>query len=137
MLPRNAAVKIPLRNKKGNRAGITVLMQRATPWAPPEKAVRLSRIRASMPNDAAAAANHLLFSKLPHLGRIYATGALLIHMLFRRGETMKPKQNIKDYLLEKTVHPEMFPVIPIVELAGGSRVLIENHMEKSRSTAVA
>ena len=41
---------------------------------------------------------------------------------------MKPKHNIKDYLLEKTVYPELFPAIPIVELAGGSRVLIENHL---------
>lgn len=41
---------------------------------------------------------------------------------------MKPKQKFKDYLSEKTVNPELFPVIPIVELAGSRRVLIENHL---------
>lgn len=41
---------------------------------------------------------------------------------------MKPKQKFKEYLSEKTVNPELFPVIPIVELAGSRRVLIENHL---------
>ena len=41
---------------------------------------------------------------------------------------MKPKQKFTDYLSEKTVNPELFPVIPIVELAGSRRVLIENHL---------
>lgn len=41
---------------------------------------------------------------------------------------MKPKQKFKEYLSEKTVNPELFPVIPIVELAGSRRVLVENHL---------
>lgn len=41
---------------------------------------------------------------------------------------MKPKQKFKEYLTEKTVNPELFPVVPIVELAGSRRVLIENHL---------
>lgn len=41
---------------------------------------------------------------------------------------MNPKQKFKEYLSEKTVNPELFPVIPIVELAGSRRVLIENHL---------
>lgn len=41
---------------------------------------------------------------------------------------MNPKQRFKKYLSEKTVNPELFPVLPIVELAGGRRVLIENHL---------
>lgn len=41
---------------------------------------------------------------------------------------MKSKQKFKEYLSEKTVNPELFPVIPIVELAGSRRVLIENHL---------
>lgn len=41
---------------------------------------------------------------------------------------MNPKQKLKNYLSEKTINPELFPVLPIVELAGGSRVLIENHL---------
>lgn len=103
-------------------------MQSSTPAAPPENAALLSRISASIPADAARAGSHFLFSNLPHLERIYARGPRLIHMLFLRGERMKPKQKFKDYLSEKTVNPELFPVIPIVELAGSRRVLIENHL---------
>lgn len=103
-------------------------MQSSTPAAPPLKAALLSRISASIPADAASGESHFLLFKLPHLERIYANKALLIHMLFQRGERMKPKRKLKDYLSETTVNPELFPILPIVELAGSRRVLVENHL---------
>lgn len=39
-----------------------------------------------------------------------------------------PKRKLRDYLQEKTVNPELFPIVPIVELAGNHRILVENHL---------
>ena len=104
------------------------MIQSSTPCAPPRNAVLLSKINASIAADAASADSHFLLANLPHLERFYANEAMLIHMLSPRGERMKPKQKFKEYLSEKTVNPELFPVIPIVELAGSRRVLVENHL---------
>lgn len=41
---------------------------------------------------------------------------------------MMPRRRLKDYLPEKAVNPELFPIVPIVELAGSHRVLVENHL---------
>ena len=107
---------------------MTVFKHSSTPWAAPEKAVLLSRINASIITEAAAAANHFRFSNGLHLGRIYAKGTIRIHMLFSRGEVMMPRRRLKDYVSEKAVNPELFPIVPIVELAGSHRVLVENHL---------
>lgn len=107
---------------------MTVFKHSSTPWAAPEKAVLLSRINASIIAEAAAASNHFRFSNGLHLGRIYAKGTIRIHMLFPRGEVMMPRRRLKDYVSEKAVNPELFPIVPIVELAGSHRVLVENHL---------
>ena len=39
-----------------------------------------------------------------------------------------PRRKLRDYLSEKTENPELFPTVPIVELAGSRRVLVENHL---------
>lgn len=39
-----------------------------------------------------------------------------------------PRRKLRDYLSEKTENPELFPTVPIVELAGNRRVLVENHL---------
>lgn len=49
-------------------------------------------------------------------------------MLSVRGETMSAKRKFKDFLPEKAVDPELFPIVPIVELAGSHRILVENHL---------
>lgn len=41
---------------------------------------------------------------------------------------MMPRRRLKDYVSEKAVNPELFPIVPIVELAGSHRVLVENHL---------
>lgn len=41
---------------------------------------------------------------------------------------MKKRRSILDYLSEKSDDPEALPVLPILELAGGNRVLVENHL---------
>lgn len=39
-----------------------------------------------------------------------------------------PRRKLKDYLPEKAINPDIFPIVPIVELAGSHRVLVENHL---------
>ena len=39
-----------------------------------------------------------------------------------------PRRKLREYLSEKTENPELFPTVPIVELAGCHRVLVENHL---------
>ena len=39
-----------------------------------------------------------------------------------------PRRKLKDYLEEKTDNPDIFPSVPIVELAGSHRMLVENHL---------
>lgn len=39
-----------------------------------------------------------------------------------------PKRKLREYLSEKAENPELFPSVPIVELAGSHRVLVENHL---------
>lgn len=41
---------------------------------------------------------------------------------------MMPRRKLRDYLSEKAVNPELLPIVPIVELAGSHRVLVENHL---------
>lgn len=41
---------------------------------------------------------------------------------------MMPRRKFRDYLWDKTENPELFPSVPIVELAGSHRVLVENHL---------
>lgn len=41
---------------------------------------------------------------------------------------MMPRRKLRDYLPENAVNPEILPVLPIVELAGSHRVLVENHL---------
>lgn len=41
---------------------------------------------------------------------------------------MMPRRRFRDYLEERTGNPELFPDLPIVELAGSHRVLVENHL---------
>lgn len=41
---------------------------------------------------------------------------------------MMPRRRFRDYLEEKAGNPELFPDLPIVELAGSHRVLVENHL---------
>lgn len=40
---------------------------------------------------------------------------------------MKFRRNLRPPMENRTIDPDVFPVLPIVELAGNSRVLIENH----------
>lgn len=39
-----------------------------------------------------------------------------------------PRRKLRDYLEEKTDNPDIFPSVPIVELAGSHRMLVENHL---------
>lgn len=39
-----------------------------------------------------------------------------------------PRRSLRDYLEEKTDNPNVFPAVPIVELAGSHRMLVENHL---------
>lgn len=128
MVPENAVENIPDRKRNGNSDGITVLIHSATPCAAPDTAVLLSSINASIPADAAIAVNHFRLSNVRHLGRIYAKEHCLIHMLSVRGETMSVKRKFNHFLPEKAIDPELFPIVPIVELAGSHRVLVENHL---------
>lgn len=98
------------------------------PCAAPDKAALLSSISASIPADAAIAVNHFRLSNVLHLGRIYAKEPRSIHMLSVRGETMRANRKFKEFLPEKAVDPELFPIVPIVELAGSHRILVENHL---------
>lgn len=41
---------------------------------------------------------------------------------------MMPRRKLRDYLSEKTETFELLPTVPIVELAGSHRVLVENHL---------
>lgn len=41
---------------------------------------------------------------------------------------MRAKRKFKEFLPETAVDPELFPIVPIVELAGSHRVLVENHL---------
>lgn len=41
---------------------------------------------------------------------------------------MMLRRKLRDYLPEQTLNPELFPVVPIVELAGSHRVLVESHL---------
>ena len=41
---------------------------------------------------------------------------------------MKIKGRLLQSLSESTPNPEVFPILPIVELAGSRRVLVENHL---------
>lgn len=38
------------------------------------------------------------------------------------------RRKLRDYLEEKTDNPDIFPSVPIVELAGSHRMLVENHL---------
>lgn len=48
-----------------------------------------------------------------------------MHMLSQRGEPMKLKNRL---LPSDPPNPDVFPLVPIVELAGSCRVLVENHL---------
>lgn len=41
---------------------------------------------------------------------------------------MRKRRSILDYLSDRTDDPEVLPVLPVVELAGSNRVLVENHL---------
>ncbi len=41
---------------------------------------------------------------------------------------MKRSRNFFQNLPQRSADPEVFPVVPIVELAGCNRVLVENHL---------
>ena len=97
-------------------------------YTPGERAVLLSRMRTIIPAADAAAARAFLDFTHSHLGRIYANRACSIHMLFPRGEKLMPRRKLRDYLEEKTDNPDIFPSVPIVELAGSHRMLVENHL---------
>ena len=39
-----------------------------------------------------------------------------------------PRRKLSECLEEKTDNPDIFPSVPIVELAGSHRMLVENHL---------
>ena len=41
---------------------------------------------------------------------------------------MSVKRKFNHFLPEKAIDPDLFPIVPIVELAGSHRVLVENHL---------
>jgi sporulation protein YqfC len=130
-VPDNAEVKRLDKKMNGSIDGIIVVTQSLMPSLAPNSAVFVSIINISMQTDAARPVRIPGFI-FHHLGRIYASFGKNItvssYAFEKGGFAMGSKRNFIDRIATAVdLQDEPIPGMPLVEIAGERRVLIENH----------
>ena len=119
------------KTKKGNKDGSNACRHNVSPSFAPQRAVLASRIssRKPMPEKIPTA---VFFFNVHHLGRIYAVMCKNItgktYAFHKGGSRMKKRKNLVEHLaLATQLHDEAVPGLPLIEIVGDKRVLIEEH----------